>query len=130
MSMAICRSLPIRRRSRSAAGMPGPTMQPTRIRPGSTAPDQLKQNFRKSDGDDYVAAEDRMSMFCSVKYNSMNCFTLCPVCQQTKGRMVLSTESANLGDWRKPLNVVIPGRSSREAASRRPWNPFRDPDQR
>ncbi|CDX34120.1 hypothetical protein MPLDJ20_180005 [Mesorhizobium plurifarium] len=36
-----------------------------------------------------MAAEDRMSMFCSTKYNSMNCFTLFSVCQQNKGRMVL-----------------------------------------
>ncbi|AZO04296.1 MULTISPECIES: hypothetical protein [unclassified Mesorhizobium] len=56
-----------------------------KIRAGSNAPDQLKQNFREGGGGDYVAAEDRTSMFCSVKYNSMNCFTLCSVCKQNKG---------------------------------------------
>ncbi|RWL40341.1 MAG: hypothetical protein EOR60_30615 [Mesorhizobium sp.] len=59
----------------------------------------VEREFSKGCGDDYVAAEDRTPMFCGAKYNSMNCFTVRSVCQQSKGRMALPTIRFDLG-WR------------------------------
>ncbi|MGX5800903.1 hypothetical protein ACWGS9_06615 [Bradyrhizobium sp. Arg314] len=82
MSMAIYRSSTMRHRHVRPINAANSSR---RRKQGSGS---AETEFGKGDGDDYVAAEDRMSMFCSVKYNSMNCFTLRFVCQQNKGRMV------------------------------------------
>ncbi|WP_181166871.1 hypothetical protein [Mesorhizobium sp. B2-8-3] len=85
MSMAICRSSP-------SVVVPKARGWDTRLinaanknSPRKQGSGSVETECSKGDGDDYAVAEDRMSMFCSAKYNSMNCFTLCSVCWQNKG---------------------------------------------
>ncbi|UCI26745.1 hypothetical protein [Mesorhizobium sp. B2-8-5] len=95
MSMAICRSSPSvvvpKARGRHVRLINAANKNPPR-KQGSGS---VETEYSKGDGDDYAVAEDRMSMFCSAKYNSMNCFTLYSVCQQNKGRMVSPTLRPN-----------------------------------
>ncbi|WP_292473943.1 hypothetical protein [Mesorhizobium sp.] len=69
----------------------------------------MKQKVRKSDGGDYVAAEDWLSMFEDLKYNSMNSFTFQSICQQNK-------EAADLAA-RPPSNLSLCSGTGRQPSA-------------